>query len=50
MTRSSEKLEGDWEARIAANVRPTAGGAFFWQLATYVAFVIIAATAIFGFR
>jgi hypothetical protein len=50
MTRSSEQLAGDWEARIVANVRPIAWGSVIRRLLAYVAFALLAGAALFGFR
>lgn len=50
MTRSGGKLAGDWEARISANMRPIAWAAVMRRLHAYAAFVLVAGTAVFGFR
>jgi hypothetical protein len=50
MTRSSEKLAGDWEARIAANTQPIAGGKLVRHALLVVALVVTSWSAIFGFR
>ncbi len=49
MTQSIEKLTGDWEARLAANVRPIAWDTFVRRLVNYVTFLLAAGTALFGF-
>ena len=49
MTRSSEKLAGDWEARIAAAAPPIDWHRIARRAAMLGLLTLIAGTALFGF-
>lgn len=49
MTRSSEKLSGDWEARIAEAAQPVHWMGIARWAAMLAALLIVAGTALFGF-
>jgi len=50
MTQSSERLTGDWEARIQVNARPIAWSRVARHLVECGALVCVIVAAVFGFR
>lgn len=49
MTRSAEKLAGDWEERIIARNSPIAWSKFVRRVAMIVAIIILSVSALYGF-